>query len=63
MFTATEEETIAATTNVNDVITIVRTTSLLLSITCKCTKKYLIKSIIKWLCITVGIFGIVTLLT
>lgn len=50
MFTATEEETAtAATTNVNDVITIVRTTSLLFSITCKYTKTCFIRSIIKWL--------------
>lgn len=64
MLTATEEEAVtAATTNVNDVITIARTTSLLFSITCKYTKKCFIKSIMKWLCITVGIFGIVALLT
>jgi len=40
MFTATEEAT-AATTNVNDVITIVRTTRLLFSIICKYTKNVL----------------------
>jgi hypothetical protein len=40
MLTAIEEEAVtAATTNVNDVITIARTTSLLFSITCKYTKK------------------------
>ena len=48
MLTATEEEAVtAATTNVNDVITIARTTSLLFSITCKYTKKCFIKSIMK----------------
>jgi hypothetical protein len=51
IFTATEEEeaATAATTNVNDVVTIVRTTSLLFSITCKYTKTCFIRSIIKWL--------------
>jgi hypothetical protein len=64
MLTATEEEAAtAATTNANDVITIAMTTSLPFSITCKYTKKCFIKSIRKWLYITMDIFGIVALLT